>query len=291
MTTLVFRGPREARAIYHDGSEIARGRHDILGQVSLKCMEAEALLFLGAWDETLRTCDELEDWLAGHEVSGELMAVQELRATVMALRGDERMEEAVRIVRDDDAVTLGTDKVAVTVAAVVLHAAGADQEARQHLEQLAGGTRSLGNQPIFALWLPLALRTARRAGSADLARRLFRAVPPAVTAIPHSSAAIDGLMHEADGDHEAALASFERAAAAWHCIEVSFEEAEARLGIGRCLAALGRSVGAVAALAEAREILARLGAQPALAETEALLIGIARAAAGRTARSGNETTL
>ena len=47
------------------------------------------------------------------------------------------------------------------------------------------------------------------------------------------------------------------------------EEAQALLGQGRCLVALGKTPEAAAPLAAAREIFARLGAKPALAEAEA----------------------
>ena len=47
-----------------------------------------------------------------------------------------------------------------------------------------------------------------------------------------------------------------------------YEEAQALLGQGRCLVALGKAPEAAAPLAAAREIFARLGAKPALAETD-----------------------
>jgi hypothetical protein len=52
---------------------------------------------------------------------------------------------------------------------------------------------------------------------------------------------------------------------------VPYEEGHALLGQGRCLAALGRAPEAAAPLAAAREIFARLGAKPALAETDAVM--------------------
>jgi hypothetical protein len=52
---------------------------------------------------------------------------------------------------------------------------------------------------------------------------------------------------------------------------VPYEEAQALLGRGRCLLALGRAPEAAQPLREAREIFARLGARPALEETDALL--------------------
>ena len=50
-----------------------------------------------------------------------------------------------------------------------------------------------------------------------------------------------------------------------------YEQAQAHLGRGRCLAALGRSAEAQTALVSAHDAFAQLGAQPALGEAEALL--------------------
>jgi len=53
------------------------------------------------------------------------------------------------------------------------------------------------------------------------------------------------------------------------------EQAFALLGQGRCLIGLSRPTEAAAVLQHAREIFERLGATPALAETDALLAAAA----------------
>ncbi len=53
------------------------------------------------------------------------------------------------------------------------------------------------------------------------------------------------------------------------------EQAFALLGQGRCLLGLARATEAAAVLHRAREIFERLGATPALAETDALLAAAA----------------
>ena len=85
------------------------------------------------------------------------------------------------------------------------------------------------------------------------------------------SRACQGSIAAARGEHEAAAAGFADAAARWRDFGVPYEEAQALLGQGRCLVALGRAPEAAAPLAAAREIFARLGAKPALEETEAVL--------------------
>jgi hypothetical protein len=69
----------------------------------------------------------------------------------------------------------------------------------------------------------------------------------------------------------AAAAVFADAAARWHDVGVAYEEGHALLGQGRCLAAPGRAPEAAAPLAAARDIFARLGAGPDLAQTNALV--------------------
>ena len=67
------------------------------------------------------------------------------------------------------------------------------------------------------------------------------------------------------------MAGFAVAADRWHDFGVPYEEAQALLGQGRCLVALDRGPEAAAPLAAAREIFARLGARPALEETQVAL--------------------
>jgi hypothetical protein len=81
----------------------------------------------------------------------------------------------------------------------------------------------------------------------------------------------EALLAESGGEHEMAAAGFADVATRWHGFGVPFEEAQALLGQGRCLVALGGVPEAAAPLASAREILARLGAKPALGETDDLL--------------------
>ena len=90
----------------------------------------------------------------------------------------------------------------------------------------------------------------------------------------HTGVTCRAPLAEARGEHETAAAGFADAAARWHGFGVPYEEGHALLGQGRCLVALGRAPEAAAPLAAAREIFARLGAKPALTETDAALAGL-----------------
>ena len=72
------------------------------------------------------------------------------------------------------------------------------------------------------------------------------------------------------GDVDEAAAAHAGAASLWREFGDPYEEAQALLGQGRCLMALGRAPEAAAPLAAAREVFARLGARPALKETDAV---------------------
>jgi len=87
----------------------------------------------------------------------------------------------------------------------------------------------------------------------------------------HTLRTVEATLAAAHGDLETAATGFADAASRWHDFEMPYEEAQALLGQGRCLTALGRAPEATPPLEAARAIFARLGAKPALEETEALM--------------------
>jgi hypothetical protein len=124
--------------------------------------------------------------------------------------------------------------------------------------------------------IPEAVRTAIGCEAEELATRLVHEVETLLPAsrLPlqqHDMASASALLAEARDEREAAAAGFADAAARWHGFGVPYEEAQALLGQGRCLVALGRAPEAAPVLQEARAIFVRLGAKPALEETEGLL--------------------
>ena len=121
------------------------------------------------------------------------------------------------------------------------------------------------------------MRIALAAGDRALAERLAGSLePPLQPLAGHATVAARALMNEARGDYEAAAAAFADAAARWHDFAAVYEEGHALLGQGRCLMALGRVPEAAVPLRAAHEVFARLGAKPALAETEQVLDSLAR---------------
>jgi hypothetical protein len=123
-------------------------------------------------------------------------------------------------------------------------------------------------------FVPVVVRAAMAVGSLDLAREIAEDDSRLSPLREHGQVTCRALLAEARGERETAAAGFADAAARWHGFGVPYEEGHALLGQGRCLAALGRAPEAAAPLAAAREIFARLGARPALGDTDAVLAGL-----------------
>jgi len=71
--------------------------------------------------------------------------------------------------------------------------------------------------------------------------------------------------------HPEASELFADAALGWEGFETPWERAQALLGRGRCLLAIGRTAAAGETLRKARRSFASFGARPALADIDALL--------------------
>ena len=118
--------------------------------------------------------------------------------------------------------------------------------------------------------VPRAVRTLLKLGDQELAQRIVDSIEPRTAADELSLASSRAQLAEAAGDHVDAARRYRDAGDGWEAFGSIPEQAYARLGEGRSLAALG-DAGAVAALSQARELFASLGYAPALAETAALL--------------------
>jgi hypothetical protein len=115
------------------------------------------------------------------------------------------------------------------------------------------------------------VRTAVAIGEPALAEHLAAGGPPKVPIDAAAKATITAILTEARGDLQSAADAYADAAGRWERLGVVPEQAFALLGEGRCVATLGRSSEALPVLQQARQIFTRLGAAPALAETDALL--------------------
>ena len=125
------------------------------------------------------------------------------------------------------------------------------------------------------IYLPEAVRTAVAAGDDALAARLVEGIEALLPIQRHVLASTRALLAEKRCEYSEAAESYAAAASGWREFDVPYEEAHARLGLARCLAALSDESQAAGSAAQALEIFARLGAWPAVAETQELLARLA----------------
>jgi hypothetical protein len=121
------------------------------------------------------------------------------------------------------------------------------------------------------------LRTTLQAGDPALATRLAQGVEPRYSLDEHALCTARAQLTENAGAYEAAADLYAEAAARWEEFGNVPEHADALLGQGRCLAALANPE-ARRPLRQASDLFKALGYEPALAETEALLVASQAAA-------------
>ena len=119
--------------------------------------------------------------------------------------------------------------------------------------------------------VPDAVRTALACGALDVAEDLRHRGDGGLPIQRMVMKTGGCLVAAGSGGLDEASAGFAEMALRWRDFGVPYEEAQALLGQGRCLLALGRAPEAAPVLEKAREIFARLKAKPALEETETLI--------------------
>lgn len=162
--------------------------------------------------------------------------------------------------------------------ATVLTADGDAPGARALLAKL-GQTPSAHVATNYAAYLAEAVRAALAAAAPDLAARLTAALQPRHPLSQHALVTARALLAEHHGQHAQAAGLFADAASRWQQFHMPWEHAQALLGHGRCLLALGQPADASQTLRTAREILATLGAGPACNDTDRLLAQTSTASA------------
>ena len=230
-----------------------------------------SLVFAGEWDEALRDAAAVEREfvrLAGN--SSDLLWMRLIGSLPLLWRGADvrqglaaALDEARRSPSTWDACW------ALTFAAIAAARYDLD-EAHRLLREMVSTVPSDGDAYLFQV-LPEAVRVALHCGDAELAEHVCGLVPGELPAVQIASASVAALLAETRAEYETAAAGFADAATRWQDFGVPYEEAQALLGQGRCLVALERAPETAAPLAAAREIFARLGAKPALAETDELI--------------------
>ena len=291
---LSYRGPAAAAAAFAEGLAAARRRRieamerlpagdeasvGLLGEWDAETARrltvnlVEALGMFGEWDKALATAAELAPELERSEAGSDLVIVRAQEALLRACRGEpglaapflDWLEQ-----RGLESEIPWISAYALLSCATVRYELG---QAGAAMDLLDGWERRPrpGSGPNYVAYLPFAVRTAVRAGDDALAARLSAGLESTLPMQRNVGASLQALLAERRGEHEAAATLYADAAARWHAFVMPYEEAHALCGRGRCLVELGRRSEAEEPLAAARAIFERLGARPALEETDDLL--------------------
>jgi tetratricopeptide (TPR) repeat protein len=278
LTSQVFavRGAPAERAALLEAHDFV-SRHGIDVHVySCRVALVDNLYKTGDWDEALRQAALLLPELEATEQVWNLLFLRSLQALLASSRGEQA--EAASFLdwlahKGRESEVGWARSFALLAASTVYLRAGDGESALGLLAECFSEPRA----PISIVEvIPEAVRTALAAGSDELAAgiagQLDSLLP--VSRLPleqHVMASIQALLGERRAEYESAAVDFAAAAAGWRDFGMPYEEGQALLGRGRCLTALGDGADAAAPLAAAREIFARLGARPALEETDAAL--------------------
>ena len=269
----LFSGLHAALRLRREGLETARPRGLIHMTLTLRMGLVEDLLWAGDWD---KACGEIEGLLPDLEETEDLRDLLYVRACellLLAWRGDfATAEPLLGWVEQKGSQTDDPRAFASCLLGAATVRLGLGDSARAvELLTLCGERPSAAGGSDLVVRMPQAMRTALAVGERSLAESLLSGIESNYPLSEHALAASRALLSEETGEHEAAASAFADAAARWRGFEVPYECGQALLGQGRCLVGLGKVPEAADPLVAAREIFARLGAEPALQETDRVL--------------------
>ena len=264
-------GPRRSLEEHALMMDFAASRGLVEHAAFQRANRVTSLVFAGEWDEALRETAAVERefaTLAGN--ASDLLIVRLIGSLPLMWRGADVREGPAAALDEARRSPSAWDACWVLMFAAIATADHDLDGAHRLLREMVSTVPSGGDAYLFQV-LPEAVRVALHCGDAALAEHISGLVPRGLPAVQIALASVAALLAETRAEYETAAADFSGSASRWHDFGVPYEEAQALLGQGRCLVALGRAPEAAAPLATAREIFARLGAKPALAETDELL--------------------
>jgi tetratricopeptide (TPR) repeat protein len=271
--TWLVEGLRQRLGLAREGARFAKRRGIDEMALWLDTETAAALADLGALQEAMSLAGELALRL---EETGSILSLLLVRSTQLSAltkRGEQEaaaaleqwvVQHAREYARPDPLA------LAYPPAAALRVAQGDAPGARVLLAEL--GQAHVAWTTAYPANLATAIRAALAAGAPDLAAELAGALQPRYPLEQHAMVTARALLAEHPGQHAEAAALFATAAGRWKRFEVPWEHAQALLGQGRCQLALGQPAEAREPLRTAREIFSSLGARPALAEVDRLLV-------------------
>ncbi len=264
-------GPASVLATYREGIEFSERRGIKEFALAMAAASLERLIEVGAWDQVHRDAPALSEQAEAVGDLSDLLHTRTAQVRVLAGRGEaERARPLADWLVEAARQSGGTEDVTVAFSAAA-HAYLAVGERDLALRLLAevGAWPHIRESSLYPTSLPEMVRTATACGELALAERLAAGVEPRFAYRRHALCAAGALLAEAHGRFPEAAERYAECAAGWKHLGVVFEHGHALLGRGRCLLALGHP-GARGALLEAREVFARLGSRPLVAEADDL---------------------
>jgi tetratricopeptide (TPR) repeat protein len=264
------RGPAAALQAGKEGIAFCEAR----GMTELADRDRGLILYLvadlGRTEEALAEAESIADRI---QASGDkdFVDIREVQLRLLAERGTPRESPELRAfvaaVHAFGEPNKTAEAIAVSLQSLLAgHRRDEAPELVADLRQLVTDDGAVLN-PSTA---PRAVRTLLSLGELELVERIVDSIGLRTASATLNLASSRAQVAEAAGDLPAAGRRYAAAADGWEAFGNVPEQAYARLGEGRCLAALGDTAAKVP-LHRARELFIRLGYAPALAETAALL--------------------
>ena len=238
----LFEGPSAALRLRREGLEAAQRRGVEQMALALRMGLVDDLLWAGEWDEALAEVDGLlPDLEETEDVRGPALGAHQ-PAAVAGLPRRVRGGRAPSGLgggegRRDGRAVCG--RVWPARRRRSAHGAGWRRDVAGPAQGLRRDTQAAGGSDFIAR-LPQAVRTSLAAGDAHLADVLMEDIEPIYPLGEHALVTARALLDESAGRQRPAATGFADAAARWHGFGVPYEQAQALLGQGRCLLALGR---------------------------------------------------
>jgi class 3 adenylate cyclase len=268
----LLEGPAISLQVWDSAVEFSQVRGFTSEAFWNRCGQVEVLFDLGRWDELLERASEVEAW-DREEGGGQLRTFAEFhRAHVLMHRGDvpaavlleEEFLPRVRILQRPEFIA-----PALSIAALLEHRRGHDAMATSLIDEFVAATED--HDGFRLQFLPNVARVLAAHGDVDrlsvLASQETR-VRNVRTRIALETA--QAILAGARGDHADAAERSAAVAARWLSYGSIPERAQALLEEARARLALGENETADDRLRTARDLAVGLGAQPLVAEIDAM---------------------
>jgi class 3 adenylate cyclase/tetratricopeptide (TPR) repeat protein len=264
-------GPAVAFDTYRSGIELAARRGIVEAAMWMRAESSRPLFELGSWDELLRVSGQVIEW--DHARGGRYVTAltEPLRARVLLYRGRLTGEVAVAeglVARSREIGDLQVVLPAFVTAVLIRHNRGDLTGAGGLVEELVRTAfAAKGSQWDLIQHLPDLTWVCVAVDKVEPAQHLLERTMAAAARDHHCMVAARARLAEARANLEEASTLYDDAADRWARFGAVVEHGHALLGLGRCLARLGRAE-AGQRLAEARATFARLDARWLVAETD-----------------------